>query len=652
MPSIPLPTISRSPEMASSPSSQPSTPPSPSSLTPLTPHAHSVLSHLTRSKLQRAAAGRMSGGRGAPSLRQLVLWTNALVAPGIGGGDVGEGSSGWYDDAEGDGGDATAQDGYGNYVGDDVARKQAEQEWFENLMEEMVDFEDDDDEQDDGPAPASTALPASPLSVPVVVPEDERYVNIRYRHRGRAAAEADSGFLEQSSSSAKDPSPLDPSVSADDPAATSPPSSILEIAAPVPIYPSSILSRAISPPPPANAFSALTAQLKRPEDIPLPISSSPSPERRVIVRDLDGGADQDGAAEGPVVASWSSLLECEELSLADTHPSIPALASVAEETETTLAGSSSSVVQPASWSSAEMPPLTPDCSPPGVGFVGPSSVDDDDAAYHDDLCGWHRLLGSRRRGLRRPSVLRMGDVVSGKSVPADSLGSWLLGSAPFASEDSLVSPPGLETMELGPVDDFALADRLNLILPATSTSNKGILRSFEPKRSIGLVQLAETPPISTGFYVPPAPPLPPVLPSVVAPRRPWLVPSSYKATEDYRRAALPAPHSLSSADRDDDPRSRATSPRRWSGIVRTWFDCVDLGVCSETSLAPFGTLEAPGAAEATECGGEDHHEGCASRGDRRVQEALSIVMKRPCAWRTDKDRESSPSRLRALDLLG
>lgn len=637
--------------------SPPPTPnPSPSSSTPaLTPRDQSLLSHLTRSKLQRAAAGRMSGGRGAPSLRQLVLWTNTLVAPKVLGGEP----NGWYDDAEED--EAGAQDGYGSHAGE-AERKQAEQEWFENLMEEMVDVDEDEDEDDEdvGPAVTSTVPPtavpvpirSSPLSVAVQPApiEDERYVSIRFRHRGRLATEADSGFLERQPVS----SPLPDSFIADDDDGSD------SLRLPDPLDPSFSLAasspaqdgaRTMSPPPPA--VSALTAQLQRPEEVPLPISPSPSPERRVIVRDLDP------AGEAETAASWASLLECEEVTLDAFSTSLPALPP--SEPDDEEPGRSDLVLQPASWSSAEMPALTPDCSPPGVGFVGPSSVDDDAVQEHE-ACGWHRMLTSRRGILSRPTnVLHRAiedpsTLDDGSGDKADGFGSWLLGSAPFATEDSLVSPPGLETMELGPVDESALTDRLNL-LSVTRTSHLGALdlgaagpSRISAKRKVfsPIVQLAESPPATTGFYVPPAPPPPPVLPSVLAPirKRPW---SSASSNPSRSIAALPVPHSLSvePSDSRTDTKERAKSPVRWNGIVRTWFDCVDLGVCSSTGLAPFGTLAA-GGSNLTDP--PVHDEARCAR-ERRAQEALAIVVGRPCAWRPDRDREASPSRLRAMDAL-
>ena len=656
LPSAIMPTSADEIDPSHSPSSSSS---SPSPTPTLSPQTQTVLSHLTRSKLQRAAAGRMSGGRGAPSLRQLVLWTNALVAPGGISSPSSEGqTSGWYDDADDEG----AQDGYGSHGGDDE-RKQAEQEWFENLMEEMVDL-DDDEEEDTGessvPPPVSLAIVSSPPSIladSTTVSEDERYVNIRFRHRGWEATEADSGFLE----TPQDSSPLADSFVANEPAA-------LQMLDSLARPPSDLFAQNDSPPPQVSMVSALTAQLRRPEEVPLPVSPSASPERRVIVRDLDPAGELGGVEAQ--AASWSSLLECEEVTVGSFSPLPPPLSPTTEEQADEA---SSMMIQPASCSSAEMPALTPDRSPPGLGFLGPASIEDEAG---EEGCGWHRML-QLRRGLRHPGLLS--EVIEGPSSlePAEKagqvggFGSWLLGAAPFASEDSLVSPPGLDTMELGNFDELAFSDRLKVM--AAKTSTKGRFGDFttggEPPRLLakkqlfgpgtGIVRLAETPPSMTSFHVPPAPPLPPVLPSVLAPHRPW---SSARAASssastaiastsqtEHTGAALPVPHSLGL----DGAKSRATSPRRWSGIVRTWFDCVDLGLCSSTGLAPFGTLEAAGA-QATEHDGADHDQ-CSSPECRKAQQALSIVISRPGSWRPTQDRDASPSRLRAieaLDLLG
>lgn len=111
-----------------------------------------MLHQLTRAKLERAAQGQMSGRRGAPSLRECVLLSNVFGAA----------RPQWTREQEAREREAVEQD---------RRRKEDEERWLDNLLEEMLEVEEEDDERD--------------------------YVSVRIR--GDNDALGDSGYLEETS---------------------------------------------------------------------------------------------------------------------------------------------------------------------------------------------------------------------------------------------------------------------------------------------------------------------------------------------------------------------------------------------------------------------------------------------------------------------
>lgn len=87
-----------------------------------------MLHELTRAKLERAASGQMSGRRGAPSLRQIVLLSNVFGAASRPSPEQ----------------DAREQE----LLELDRRRKEDEERWLDTLLEEMLEVEDDDDSDD------------------------------------------------------------------------------------------------------------------------------------------------------------------------------------------------------------------------------------------------------------------------------------------------------------------------------------------------------------------------------------------------------------------------------------------------------------------------------------------------------------------------
>ncbi|KAM0754037.1 hypothetical protein T439DRAFT_170142 [Meredithblackwellia eburnea MCA 4105] len=108
---------------------QPRTPPPTPAITTTTTTNPVMLQELTRAKLERAAQGQMSGRRGAPSLREIVLLSNVFgqAKPSVSEEDL-----------------AREQE----QLDLDRRRKEDEGRWLDALLDEMLEVEEEEDERE------------------------------------------------------------------------------------------------------------------------------------------------------------------------------------------------------------------------------------------------------------------------------------------------------------------------------------------------------------------------------------------------------------------------------------------------------------------------------------------------------------------------